>query len=229
MIVRGSTAASFPVLFASGPPDADVQWELTGPTGSLGGDSLPVPAGAVSISIKTDAADNTLRVGELFSYRDLSWTYTVGGVVINGETRYTIEARLPLGVSTDGVRRKLGVDAVDLPDGDISLVKAYLKFQKATSPEALAASLNSFVVIDAIEAQAALDVLPTMTVRVAAQEESGTDKYKRQTVDWNAIALGLSDMIGTGVAELNPLYDPTLNFGSLLILAGPSSDAYTGA
>lgn len=223
MIVRGATAASFPVLFASGHPDANVSWTLSGPLGILGQGEYPVTSDDVSVVLQTTPAQNTLAGGELFSYRDLAWTYTVGGVIESGEIRYTVEARLPIGVSFDGVRRKLGVEPTDLPDADISLVKAYLKF-KSNGPLP-----NTFVIIDAVEAQAALDVLPSMTVRVAAAEESGTDKYKRQTIDWNAIANGLGDMVGAGQAELDPLYDPTLTFGSLLILAGPTTDAFTGA
>lgn len=229
MIVRSATAASFPVLFASGPPDADVTWRLSGHDGLIEAGTVAVPAGAVSVALRASALNNTLAAGQLFAYRDLEWSYDVAGVVINGETRYTVEARLPIGVTTDGVRRKLGVDVNDLPDSDISLVKAYISFRDAVTAEVLDAAPESFTIIDAIEAQAALDVLPTMTVRVAAAEESGTDKYKRQDIDWSAIAVGLADMVSGGIAALDPTYDPTVTFGSLLILAGPSTDAYTGA
>jgi len=226
VILRGSTAASFPVMFASGHPDADVSWTLFGPAGTIiRSGTVPVSADAVSVALRTTALDNGLG-SELHSYRDLVWTYDVGGVTVNGEIRYLIEARLPIGVSADGVRRKLGVEATDLPDSDISLVKAYLNFMSMVAMTALPDTLT---VVDAVEAQAALEVLPTMTVRVAAQEESGTDKYKRQDIDWSAIADGLNSLVDAGVLDLLPVYDPTAGFGSLLILAGPTTDAYTGA
>ncbi len=216
-------------MFASGHPDANLDWKLYGPSGILASGPVVVAPDAVSINLQVAAENNTVPQGYLLDYRDLTWTYTVDGAVVNGEIRYNLEARLPLAVSVDGVRRKLGVDPIDLPDGDISLVKAYLSFAAGVNADALAASLQNYVVAEAIEATAALALIPTMPMRVAASEESGTDKFKRQTIDWQAVAIALNDIVLKGVLIVDPLHDETVTFGSLLILAGPTTDAFTGA
>lgn len=131
MIVRAGTALSLPVLFSSGMPDGDVTYKVFNPSGEvLGTGTGVVPDGAVSTVLQIPSERNALPAGMLLSYRDVEWTYTVGGSVVYGETRYSLEARLPFGVSNDGVRAKLGVDKNDLPDSDISLAKAYLAFSR---------------------------------------------------------------------------------------------------
>lgn len=232
MIVRAATAASFPVLFSSGHPDGDVDWEVRDQDGVLlDSGSIVVPGDAVSVNIITDVAANTLDVGELTSTRDVSWTYTVAGVIINGEQRYTVEARLPFGICAEGVRAKLGVDKTDLPDTDISLIESYYTFQTRVTPGILALvtdPVEKLAVKNAIEALAALAVLPTMTVRVASKESSGTNQYQRQKVDWAAIQLSLQSYLDAGYGLLIVGYDPTADFGSLLILATPAVDPFTG-
>lgn len=233
MIVRAATAASFPVLFSSGHPDGDVDWEVRGPDGALlDSGALVIPADAVSTVVTVPAASNTLLVGELHSYRDVSWSYTVAGVVINGEERYTVEARLPFGVSPNGVRSKLGVERTDLPDADIGLVAAYLSFEEQVTQDRLLAvsdPATQIAVTNAIEAIAALAVLPTMQLRVATKESSGTNQYQRQKIDWEAIGLHLEGMVHTGLGAVIPGFDTTEDFGPLLVLATPSVDPLTGA
>lgn len=226
MIIQADTAVSFPVLFQFGEPDGTVDWQLFDFSGLIASGSLTPDPGAVSLNIRINPSNNALQPDTLSAYRDLDWTYETAGQTVNGGIRYTIEARLPLGVTADGVRRKLGVDVTDLPDGDIPLVKAYSIFKAKAGGVDLT---DDYLTIDAVEAQAAYDLLPTMIVRVAVSEESGTDKYKRQNVDWAAIAVSLQGYITAGLVGLNPVYDPTIDFGSLLILAPPTADAFTGA
>lgn len=235
MIIRADTAVSFPIEFPSGQPDGNVVWKLYGPGSTqLDTGTIAVPVGALSINLLIDAPNNGLGAGEYASYRDLTWTYTVGGAVVNGEVRYTLEARLPFGVSTDGVRAKLGItEALDLPDGDISLVKAFSNFRSIVTPAvldpAVSSGLYDLAVRDAIEAMAALDLLPTMVVRVAAKESSGTNTYQRQDIDWQQIGVYLSDLITSGILVLVPGYSVTIGFGDLFVLASPAEDAFTGA
>ena len=233
MIVRAATAVSFPVLFSSGHPDGTVDWEVRDQSGALlDSGSIAVAAEAVSTVITVLAASNTLAVGELTSTRDVSWTYTVSGIVINGEERYRVEARLPFGVSAEGVRAKLGVDKTDLPDSDVPLATAYYDFEAAVGSVNLAAvtdPADQLIVANAIEARAALALLPTMTVRVAAKESSGTNQYQRQKIDWEAVRLSLEAAVNAGYTLVIPGFDPTTDFGPLLILASPETDVLTGA
>jgi len=232
MIVRSGTGVSIPILFSSGNPDGDVTYKIFTPAGeTLGSGVITVPDDAVSAVIQVPSERNALPVGVLSSYRDVEWTYTVGDQMVYDEVRYTIEARLPFGVSADGVRAKLGVDAKDLPNSDISLVKAYLAFQSVVSLADFDMSLAPQVskIGDAIEALAALILIPTMSVRVASKESSGTNQYQRQEVDWSAVQVNLEGIVSDGYLAANPVYDETANFGSLLIVVRPATDAITGA
>jgi hypothetical protein len=234
MIVRSGLAISIPVLFSFGLPDGNVSWHLYDSVGTeLSSGTVAVPNNSVSINLLIAAALNTLAPGTLFASRDFTWSYTVGGAVINGEQRYDVEARPPFGASSDGVRAKLGVGAVDLPDVDISLIRAYFAFEElATSDAILAASdggANDLAMRDAIEATAALALIPTMSVRVANSEDSGTNKFKRQDIDWDAVALALAAIISTGILVALPSYDPLAGAGALFMLARPTTDAITGS
>lgn len=231
MIVRSGLALSIPVLFSSGHPDGNISWRLLGTAGNeLANGSVAVPADAVSINLPIAAEHNTLGGDALFGSRDFEWAYTVGGAVVNGEERYSVEARAPYGASNAGVRSKLGVEPKDLPDGDISLIRAFVGFRDIVTADRLADladEADMLAVRDAIEAQAALNLIPTMAVRVAVQEDSGTNAYKRQSVDWGAIAEALSGIVNAGILAVNPTYDPTPT-GALFILATPANDPITG-
>ncbi|MET0377067.1 MAG: hypothetical protein ABW128_22770 [Rhizorhabdus sp.] len=232
MIARAGTAVTIPVLFSSGHPDGVLAYKIYDPAGVvLGSGLITVPADAVSANIPVSSDRNVLPVGALLSYRDVEWSYLVNGEIINGELRYNLEARLPFGVSNDGVRSKLGVEKKDLPDSDISLVKAFLAFQSVT-PVPDAATIDPVLTVtlgDAIEALAAISLIPTMAVRVAVKESSGTNQYQRQDVDWAAVQINLESLVSAGYLAVNPQYDETTNFGSLLLVVSPAVDRFTGA
>jgi len=231
MIVRSGLALSIPVLFSTGHPDGDISWRLLGTAGDeIASGTVAVPSDAVSINLPIASEHNTLAGTALFASRDFEWSYTISGAVVNGEERYSIEARAPYGASNAGVRSKLGVEPKDLPDGDISLIRAYVSFRDIVTAERLAAATDDATLLsvrDAIEAQAALNLIPTMAVRVAVSEDSGTNAYKRQSVDWGAIAESLSSIINDAIIAVNPAYDPTPT-GALFILATPATDPFTG-
>lgn len=232
MILRDGTGSSFLVEFSTGVPDnSAVTWELRSSAGIITNGTVSVPLDAVSVFINIAANFNTLPLAVLSDYRDLSWSYTVGGRIVNGEARYTLEARLPYGVSTAGVRRKLGIDdPIDLPDGEISVVSAYLSFENTVGADNLASISGKDIVLrDAIEAAAALQLIPTMSVRIAKKEDSGTSSFQRQDVDWATVGAYLEDLVTAGIVAVVPSYDETLGFGALFILAGPATDPFTGA
>lgn len=235
MIIRSGLAHSVPVLFENGLPDGDVTWSLFDTAGAqLATGTAPVPDGAVSTSIGIDASLNTLAADVLSGTRDLDWHYTVGGTLINGTQRYSIEARPPFGASNDGVRAKLGLTAEDLPDGEISLIAAY-RYLRTTAGILNVAAItdnggdNDAVLREAVEAFAALALLPTLPLRVALSESSGTNQYKRQEIDWTALEGPLSALVDAGITLALPSYDPLANSAALFVLATPATDPITGS
>jgi hypothetical protein len=231
MILRAGLAATHLVTFADGQPDGDVTWELLADDGTvLDSGTITPAADQISVLIPLSSEATALPDGILQDTLDVTWSYAVSGAIRNGEARYMLEARLPLGISPDGVRTKLGVTASELPNTEISLVSSYLIFVDAIGiPPTDAIGIAQLRIRDAIEAQAALALIPTMAVRIATSESSGTNEFKRQDIDWGAIAADLATMIDLGYLAVDPTFDAGAVTGELFLLATPAVDPITGA
>lgn len=217
--MREGLAFSELVEFNSGFPDGDITWTLFDDDGvQITTGTVTPAADSVSAVITIPAVNNTLVVGVLSSSRELHWTYLTGGAVIVGTRRYRLDAFLPLGVSEDGVRRKLGVEQHEVDDEAIDLVIAYSDFRETVGEANLTAATGRAKLLarDAIEALAGLAMLPSLTVNLAAKESSGTTQFQRSAVDWEAIRTQLERQVTAGVGAVNPSFDPAANFGSLL-------------
>lgn len=232
--MRAGTIFTQLVEFSDGFPDGLITWQLLDAGGfqAASGTMTPV-VGSVSAVITVPSASNTIDGNELSSSRELKWSYLVSGLARSGRHRYRLEAFLPLGVSEEGVRRKLGLEPHELPDEAIDLVAAYGSFRNTvgTNPLLLVETLggyNALVACDAVEALAALALLPTMAIRIASKESSGTSQYQRQKIDWDQLKIALEGMVAAGHLLIVPSYDETVAFGALLIIARPALDPFTG-
>lgn len=221
---------------ASGFPDANISWSLLNETGTLvASGSLTPTAGAVSVDVQISSANNSLGAGEVLGARELLWSYTVAAAAVSGSHRYTIEGSVPFVVSEAGVRQLIGIDQEDdLPDHDVPLIKAYLHFQNAVGDDALAAGLLGTAfersqIATAIEAQAALMVLPSLQVRLAQKESSGTNQFARGKIDWERLEAHLARLVSEGSVIVNPATDPlATNNTALLVLVTPVDDLFPG-
>jgi hypothetical protein len=223
--MRSGQAYTEVVPFNSGFPDGAIAYSLYD-NGTLTHTGTVTPAaGAVSANIQIPGSWNALGTGVVLGARDLQWSYTSAAVAISGERRYKLEALLPFNISADGVRVKLGFDvAADLPDSQIPLTRAYLDFQaRVTStlltPFETGASYDQMVIADAIEAMAALALIPTLQVRVAKSESSGSNTYERMDVDWTVLAEYLMGYVATALTAVSPKF--TFDGGSLFVLSTP--------
>lgn len=221
--MRSGTILTQLVEFPFGHPDGNVAWQLLGQRGTqiTAGEVVPA-AGAVSVVITVDGADQTLANGQLVETRELSWAYTVGGLVQNGSRRFRLEAFLPFGLSADGVRRKLGVEAHELDDEKIDLVSAYGRFGDLVSGNDLATieaagGYSALVICDAVEAMAATALIPALQVSLAQKESSGTNQYQRAKIDWEAIRAQLDDYVAAGQRVVSPVFDATTGYSPLLV------------
>ena len=216
-----------------GVPVGNLAWSLANEDGTNIASGTVVPAvGAISLTIPVTSGNNTLS-GTLWGSRDLTWSYTVGAELIYGEHRYSLEGRVPFGVTPGGVRTKLGLTAdQDLVDDEIPLLKAYLLFQDRVGSVALTAvtgDIGKLIVREALEASAALELLPTLQVRVAQRESSGTNQYVRGDVEWDKLEQVLRQLIAVGEVLVNPDLEPVSNGISLLQVASPDTDLFPGA
>lgn len=228
MIVRSGSGYTHTVLLSSSAPAA-VTWRVFDAAGvEVDTGTVAPPANALSFDITVPGSANTLAIGSFVSSRDLVWSYMDGGKLVTDELRYSVEARAPYGVSPAGVRAKLGLEPSDVPDSDISLVRAYLTFQSIVNP--VGQDPDSLVLRDAIEATAAIQLIPSLRVRIAKSEDTGTNKYQRQDVDWDQITTDLEAIVLAGYLLIDPDYDSFgVTEGTLFILATPATDPITGA
>lgn len=221
--MRAGTVLTQLVEFSDGPPDAAVNWQLLDQRGALVTSGEVVPAAdAVSTVITVAGEFQLLGEGVLAASRELNWAYTVGGLAHTGSRRYRLEAFLPFGLSAEGVRRKLGVEAHELDDEKIDLVSAYGRFgEYATGNELVAIEAAgghpALVIGDAIEALAAIALIPSLQVSLAQKESSGTNQYQRASIDWAAIRVQLDEYAAAGRRLINPTFDATTGYTSLLV------------
>lgn len=228
---------SFQLDFSAGLPTGAVTYSVLGNTNSplSGFSNLTVtpPAGALSLLIVVPGTANTCDL-PLFENRTVVWSYLAPTGIVQGSTRYRVEKPLPFVVTADGVRAKLGVEDYELEDRDIDLVLAYAKLADkyevgVLDSYAAGGDLRSLLVINAIEAMAALDVLPSLQLAVAKAEDSGTNKYQRfASIDWVALATGLSQHV-MAVDELVGVADEDVAGITLMYKAGRSNDPFTGS
>lgn len=213
-----------------GVADDDVAWELTD------GNGLQVASGTVTpefesllVLINIAGEYNMLPPGAMLGDRTLSWTYQVDGAHRGNSFSYRLQGQIPFAVSPRGVRTRLGLsDAEDLEDEDVPLLKAYLEFSAKVSLGVVTDDLTNLRVCAAIEAMAALAVLPTLQVRVAKSESSGTNQYTRDRVDWSALEAALQQTVLEGELAVNPNLASTSS-ESLLVLVTPDTNLFPGA
>jgi hypothetical protein len=220
--MRSGLPLTQPVLFSDGFPDGDITWELLDGTGTTVASGAVTPAvDSVSAIIALTGAQNTIEAGAVSSPRELQWSYTVGAVLHNGRHRYRLEIFLPFGVSEQGVRRKLGLEDEELDDDSIDLATAYQAFQELVGAAELAAATGytAQLACDAIEALAALPILPPLQVSLASKESSGTNQYQRGKVDWDQLRAQLELYVQNGALAVDPTYDPSANYGLIFVTA----------
>ena len=221
--MRAGTILTQLVEFSFGYPDGAIAWQVLDQRGTLVTSGEVVPAAdAVSAVITVGGEFQALAEGQLVETRELNWAYTVGGTLQSGSRRFRLEAFLPFGLSADGVRRKLGVEAHELSDETIDLVTAYGRFGQLVGAAQLDAieelgGYPALVVCDAIEAMAAISLIPSLQVSLAQKESSGTNQYQRAKIDWDAIRAQLEDFVMSGQLVVNPAFDETTGFSPLLV------------
>ncbi len=219
------------IEFASGSPDANLSWTLTDATGDqLVAGTVTPGAGALSVTVVVAGIHNTLQPGALFAPRNLAWAYTVGGQGVADGVTYSVEAVVPFGVSADGVRRKLGLEAHELIDRDIDLLRGYTDVGDTIDLSELAGETGRTALLarDAIEAQTALNLLPTLQVRLAQKEVGGEKQFQRAKIDYALLTVALLDQVAALHAAVDTSFDGTPG-GTYFTLAGRTADPLTGA
>lgn len=198
------------IEFSTGAPTGALVYSLVNDTGTvLTNGSVTIAAGSVSYLLVVDGAHNTVQ--NLFEGRTLQWSYsTTNGLVVD-RCSYRVGRNIPFPVSTAGVRTKIGLSEVELPDDEIDLLRAYSDVvTKLDLGSVAAGSRTALLVSEAIEAQAALSTLPSLQLRVANKESSGSNIFQRfASIDWKQLEEYLLSIIEQAAAAITPVIDVT--------------------
>lgn len=234
MILSG-TPFSYQIEFSTGLPTGAVTYSLLGNDGvalaGYSGLTLTPTTGALSITITIPATAHTVST-PLFETRTLVWSYNTAAGAVSGRYKYRVEKDIPFSVSEAGVRTKLGLGPTDIPDANIDLLKAYSDFLSQYASGSFTAyetsgDRNALVVSDAIEATAALAVIPWMQLAVAKKESSGTNTYERfGNIDWDILRASLDNYIKAANDLVTPINDPATL--PLIFIAVSRADPLTG-
>lgn len=233
MVWAGSPFSTL-IEFNAGPPTSDISYTLVDQGGTvLIDDSLSIVTGALSALLTIPGSSNSCAL-PLFETRTLTWEYSTSEGTPSGRVTYRVDRVLPVPVTPDGVRAKLGVEPHELDDNEINLLRAYGEFMvllPSADLNAIAAAgdYTALVCFDAIEALAALSCLPSLELKIAQSESSETNKFSRYTsVDWAALRAALSGMVDQARALLDPEFDDGGLGISMFALASRATDAITG-
>lgn len=191
-------------------PDAgSVSYTVRGHTGQ------PI-AGATNVSVPTDADDTQVSVNigfpinnktRQFERRSVEYRWVVAGRAYGREFSFFLTDRLIFDATPAEVRERLGVNASELPDHEVDLVAAYYQLGAQIGATTLADKLaeGTYETIKANRALVlveALRLLPSLRLRAAKAETSGSEGFTRYDIDWDALEKALKDELGKQVELL---------------------------
>jgi hypothetical protein len=234
-MVWAGTPFARKIEFSTGLPTGAVSFSLMGNDGSeIRAGTVAHDADAISTLLVIDGADNSCDK-PFFENRTVTWNYVTSEGVVSDRVTYRVDKPLPFAVSPEGVRGKIGIENHELVDELVDLVTAYSEFSSMVDPDALATAASAgdrstLLCLHAIEAIAALMVLPTIQLRAPQKETSGTNEFARfNKIDWSRIELDLVASIARARAEIDPTFDGT-GAGAFMFGTAPrETDAITGA
>lgn len=233
-MIRAGAPYAYEIDFGTGTPTGAVVYSVLGNDGlALAGLeelSLAPTEGALSLVITVPGTANTVST-PLFERRRIVWSYPTVKGVVNGDHLYRVEKLVPFPVSEAGVREKLGLADHELADEKVDLLLAYADFGSRFDLTTYEASGDyaSLLISHAIEALAALSVLPTLQLGVAKRETSGTNEYERfASIDWETLERELVTHIDRAVFVLDPPADAVSLGYTAFSVATRASDPLTG-
>lgn len=219
---RELTPFTYIVEFASGSPTGAFSYTVTDDDGAVVGglENVVVSIGVGAISARVDiTAPNNAISKPLFETRTITWTYPTASGTVNGSHSYVIQKAIPFPATPEGVRQLLGITKDEVPDDRIDLMGAYLALQKpmldpvtALAPYLTSGDANSYLITRAIEALAALEILPTLQIAIAKRFDSGTNSYERwNKIDWDALRNKLEGLVYEAVILVEPSLELAIN------------------
>lgn len=158
-------------------------------------DKEPVTMGVASTeaAVVVEAVHNTLGAGR-FAMRTVVIDFTKTGRPMSVRESYRLTAWLNTTVTPDDVRAFIGVDAGELPNTVIDIVDAYLSVEADIGEAILTAALagadeKQIAANRMVLAQAVLNQIPGLPLRLSQNESNGVFSAQRPKIDLVALEM----------------------------------------
>lgn len=173
--------------------------------------NVSLDTSTTSTSVTIPEVSNTLASGVDFEHRYLLVTFVLNAQTYTQTIHYDLIPFVPMTGTPDKVRAILGLDLSELPDTDIDLFRAYLDIKARTDVDISTAltstGRDSLTANEIINIQAALNVVPSLQLRVAASMQSEDSVFRRfSSMDFNAIE---NKLVGRQMSLLSELITTT--------------------
>jgi len=172
-------------------------WTLRGhdgaPVSGFIAQALTLPPTATSAQVTVPGAQNTVDITRRFEIRRVVVSALRVGVAWQTVIPYRVIPYLNYDATNEDVRAFFGLDAGELPDGDIDLFTAYMAVEEAANRTLFEAALISgdrrqHQANKAIIAQAGLLAIPALRQRLLLRHTDGSINAQRTPIDFEALA-----------------------------------------
>ncbi|TPJ51675.1 MULTISPECIES: hypothetical protein [unclassified Mesorhizobium] len=202
---------------------------VTGPDGAVlfTQDLTTGPTDAVLV-VTVPAEHNEISTS--FSRRVVRVSAQRGGIPFDSVTTYRLVPKILYSVQPKDVRSFLGVNESELPDEDVDLSAALLNLEFQVTRTTLAAALTSgeeaeVRANEAVLYRAVLDIIPSLSNRVAQEETDGALSFKRNArKDFSELKKAAEGRLSAALAIINPVIDP----GYAILITTTDADPITG-
>jgi len=189
----------------------------------------PLDVTSTSAPVTIPSSKNQIPAGKVLETRYLVVSFVYNGNSYQRRYHYKLIPFVPLLATPDQVRAELGVDDVELPDDHIDLYRAYLDIKARgdidVDPLLSSGSREALVVNEIIVLQAAINLMPSLRLRVSEAMTSEDSRFQRfRNADFDALEQAFRSRLNDLVASLStqPGVAPTL-----LMVSSPK-DPVTG-
>lgn len=223
------------VVFNSGQPVGAFTYNLRNQSGeTVVSEEVQIAENQLSYLITIPSSLNVLS-RDLFEKMTLEWNYSTANEFVSDLLEYRLTIAIPFGVSRDSVRNLLGVNKQELQDDDIDLLAGYISFidflPEGTDLSELEAQGDAaaYNISTAIEAAAALKLLPSIQIRLPRIYNSGTSEFQRwNNIDWEGLKMSLNQKVVDGLDAIDPSLSLLDNI-TIFSLSDADTDPITGA
>lgn len=174
------------VVVGPTPVDNSVFYTLLDHTGSVvaGHDNVAIVTTDLDTVVEVYIPSSDLQIsgGRTFEKRTLEVVFQNSSGYYRKVKNFRLVPRLNLYVGQSDVRGLLGVNETELSDSDISLFTAYLQVKQDVSnldTYLVAGDFNEIKANKLVATKAALDVIPSLKLRIAQSQSDGQVSFDR--------------------------------------------------